>query len=155
MIFEQDFIDFVQLLNDHKVRYMIVGAYALSLHGRPRHTGDLDIWIKPDVQNAKKMIDVIRDFGFGGLNLSEGDFLKEDYVTQLGYPPLRIDILNSISGVEFDQAYEFRIQTEIDGLEVAFISVNDFILNKRATGRAKDLGDIEEIKKINKTDNTR
>ncbi|HWV72486.1 MAG TPA: nucleotidyltransferase [Pseudosphingobacterium sp.] len=147
MIFEQDFIDFVQLLNEHEVKYMVVGAYALSLHGRPRHTGDLDIWIKPDKDNAQKMIKVIKDFGFEGLGLSDNDFLRENYVTQLGYPPLRIDILNSISGVDFDEAYKEKVETEIDDLKIYFISANDFIKNKQASGRAKDLGDIEALKK--------
>lgn len=145
MIFEQDFIDFVQLLNDHNVKYMVVGAYALSFHGRPRHTGDLDIWIKPDKQNATKMVKVIDDFGFAPLGLKEDDFLQENYVTQLGYPPLRIDILNSISGVNFDEAYENKLDTEIEDLKISFISVNDFIKNKQAVGRAKDLGDIESL----------
>lgn len=148
MIFEQDFIDFVQLLNQYEVKYMVVGAYALSLHGRPRHTGDLDIWIKPDRINALKMVSVINDFGFGPLGLEEKDFLQDNYVTQLGYPPLRIDILNSISGVDFDEAYLAKVETEVDELKIVFISVNDFIKNKRATGRAKDLGDIESLTKI-------
>lgn len=146
MIFEQDFIDFIQLLNDNEVKYMIVGAHALSLHGRPRYTGDLDIWIKPDKNNAKKMVKVIKDFGFETLGLSEKDFLRENYVTQLGYPPLRIDILNSISGVDFDEAYHSKVETIIDYLKVSFISEEDFIKNKQALGRPKDLGDIEAIK---------
>lgn len=150
MIFEQDFIDFVQLLNDHEVKYMVVGAHALSFHGRPRHTGDLDIWIKPDRENALKMVEVINDFGFGTLGLKENDFLQENYVTQLGYPPLRIDILNSISGVDFDEAYVEKMETEVDDLKIAFISANDFIKNKQATGRAKDLGDIESLKREEK-----
>lgn len=150
MIFEQDFIDFVQLLNDHQVKYMVVGAYALSVHGRPRHTGDLDIWIKPDAENAGKMVRVIAGFGFGQLGLTEDDFLRENYVTQLGYPPLRIDILNAISGVEFDEAYSARMETEVEGLEISFISANDLIRNKRSVGRAKDLGDVEALEKLKK-----
>jgi hypothetical protein len=118
MIFEQDFIDFIELLNRHKVDYMIVGAHALAYHGRPRHTGDLDIWIKPSSKNASRMIKVLNDFGFGSLGLTEQDFLKENYVTQLGYPPLRIDILNAISGVEFDEAYINRVDGEVDNLKV-------------------------------------
>lgn len=150
MIFEQDFIDFVQLLNDHQVKYMVVGAYALSVHGRPRHTGDLDIWIKPDAENAGKMVRVIAEFGFGQLGLTENDFLRENYVTQLGYPPLRIDILNAISGVEFDEAYSARFETEVDELEISFISANDLIRNKQSVGRAKDLGDVEALEKLKK-----
>ena len=150
MIFEQDFIDFIDLLNLHRVDYMIVGAHALAYHGRPRHTGDLDIWIKPSNENATRMVWVLNDFGFGSLGLKEEDFLKENYVTQLGYPPLRIDILNAISGVEFDEAYNNKIVGEIDDLQVNFINVTEFIKNKEASGRKKDLGDIESLKKSKK-----
>lgn len=150
MIFEQDFIDFINLLNFHQVDYMIVGAHALAYHGRPRHTGDLDIWIKPSSENATRMVSVLNDFGFGSLGLREEDFLKENYVTQLGYPPLRIDILNSISGVEFDEASNNKIVGEIDDLRVNFINVAEFIKNKEASGRKKDLGDIESLRKIKK-----
>ena len=107
MIFEQDFIE---LLNLHHVDYMIVGAHALAYHGRPRQTGDLDIWIKPSPENASRMITVLNDFGFGSLGLTEQNFLKDNYVTQLGYPPLRIDILNAISGVEFDEGYSNKLE---------------------------------------------
>jgi hypothetical protein len=92
-MFEPDFVDFIQLLNDHKVEYLVVGAHALSFHGRPRHTGDLDIWINPKGENPKKVITALKDFGFESLNLTYSDFLKENTVTQLGYPPLRIDLL--------------------------------------------------------------
>eukprot|EP01133_Synstelium_polycarpum_P002845 gene2845-3268_t len=139
--------DFIELLNLHHVDYMIVGAHALAYHGRPRHTGDLDIWIKPSHENASKMIAVLNDFGFGALGLSQQDFLKDNYVTQLGYPPLRIDILNAISGVEFDQAYKNKVEGEVDGLMVNFINVVEFIKNKEATGRKKDLGDVASLKK--------
>lgn len=147
MIFEQDFIDFIELLNQHHVAYMVVGAHALAFHGRPRHTGDLDIWIKPNNDNAAKMVAVLNDFGFGSLHLTKADFLKENYVTQLGYPPLRIDILNSISGVEFDEAFANKIVSEIDDLVVNFINITEFIKNKQASGRPKDLGDIDSLKK--------
>ena len=146
MIFEEDFVDFIELLNKYKVEYLIIGAHALAFYGRPRHTGDLDIWINPNPENASKLVTVLNDFGFGSLRLSVADFLKEGYVTQLGYPPLRIDILNSISGVEFNKAYQSKISTTIDQLKVNFINLQDFIKNKEATGRAKDLGDIESLK---------
>lgn len=94
------------------------------------------------------MVSVINDFGFGSLGLVESDFLEDNYVTQLGYPPLRIDILNSISGVNFDEAYLQKVETEVDDLKIVFISVNDFIKNKQATGRAKDLGDIESLSNV-------
>jgi hypothetical protein len=147
MIFEKDFIDFIELLNLHQVEYMVVGAHALAFHGRPRHTGDLDIWIKPSAANAGKMVNVLKDFGFDSLGLTKEDFLKENYVTQLGYPPLRIDILNAISGVNFDDAYKGMVVGLYDDLSVAFINISDFIANKQASGRAKDLGDIDALKK--------
>jgi len=150
MIFEQDFVEFIELLNTHNVEYMIVGAHALAYHGRPRHTGDLDIWIKPSSENAIKMIAVLNDFGFGSLGLTKEDFLKDNYVTQLGYPPLRIDILNAISGVEFNEAFENKVEGEVDDLKVNFINVNEFIKNKEATGRKKDLGDIASLKRKKK-----
>ena len=144
-MFEKDFLDFIELLNQHSVDYMVVGAHALAFHGRPRHTGDLDIWIKPSQQNAAKLINVLKDFGFGSLGLTEADFLRENYVTQLGYPPLRIDILNHISGVAFDDAYPNKIIGEVDGLNVKFINIADFIANKKASGRQKDLSDIASL----------
>jgi|SRR6185312_15287506 len=147
MIFEKDFVDFINLLNQYNVEYMVVGAHALAFHGRPRHTGDLDIWIKPSDDNAVKMIVVLKDFGFGSLKLAKEDFLKENYVTQLGYPPLRIDILNAISGVNFDDAYKGRILGQVGDLVISFINISDFIANKQATGRAKDIGDISALKK--------
>ena len=150
MIFEQDFKDFIELLNQRNVDYMIVGAHALAFHGRPRHTGDLDIWIKPSNENADKLVAVLDDFGFGSLGLTKSDFLKENYVTQLGYPPLRIDILNAISGVEFDDAYSNKVVGNIDDLNVNFISIAEFIQNKEASGRKKDLGDIAALKKQKK-----
>src|SRR5476651_466363 len=114
MILEKDFQEFIELLNKHEVAYMVVGAHALAFHGRPRHTGDLDIWINPSEQNAIKLVDVLNEFGFGSLGLTKSDFLKENYVTQLGYPPLRIDILNTISGVEFDEAYANKVTGDVD-----------------------------------------
>ena len=96
------------------------------------------------------MVLVLKDFGFASLGLTNKDFLLEDHVTQLGYPPLRIDILNSISGVDFDEAYKNRIDGEVDELRISYISIADFIANKQATGRAKDLGDIQALKRNNK-----
>ena len=142
-MFEPDFIDFIVLLNQHHVEYMVVGAHALAFHGRPRHTGDLDIWIKPSEDNAEKMLLVIADFGFKSLGLKSEDFVRDNYVTQLGYPPLRIDILNSVSGVYFDEAYSKRVLSEFEEIKIPFISLQDFIKNKKASGRNKDLGDLD------------
>ena len=104
MILEKDFEDFVKLLNKFKVAYMIVGGYALALHGKPRHTGDLDIWIEVSEDNAAKLVSVLFEFGMGSLGLEKEDFLKPGFMSQIGYPPLRIDILNSIDGVSFADA---------------------------------------------------
>jgi predicted nucleotidyltransferase len=150
MIFEKDFIEFIELLNLHAVEYLIVGAHALSFHGRPRHTGDLDIWIKPSLENAEKMMVVLRDFGFGSLNLVKEDFLRDNYVTQLGYPPLRIDILNAISGVSFNEAFSNCLTADVDELRVNYIGLDDLIKNKISTGRKIDLADVESLEKLKK-----
>lgn len=146
-MFEQDFIDFIELLHKYEVDYMIIGAHALAFHGRPRHIGDLNIWINPVNENAEKMLKVIDDFGFASLGLKKEDFLNDNYVTQLGYPPLRIDILNAISGVQFEEAFGNKINAEVDGLSINFINVEDFIANKQASSREKDLGDIAALKR--------
>lgn len=148
MILAKDFEEFVRLLNKHQVDYMVVGGYALALHGKPRHTGDLDIWISISEENAERMLQVLRDFGMGALGFEKEDFLKPGYITQIGYPPLRIDILNNIDGVEFSEAVQNRQKIKLDGnLEVSFIGLQDFIKNKEAAGRSQDLSDIKEIRK--------
>jgi len=148
MTLASDFEEFVQLLNQHNIEYMIVGGYALAFHGNPRHTGDLDIWINISEDNAEKMIRVLVDYGLGSLGLKKADFLKPRYVTQIGYPPLRIDILNNIDGIEFRQALKSmqKIQVE-NNLTLNYIGLNDFIKNKQASGRAQDLADIKAIQK--------
>lgn len=149
MILERDFEDFVKLLNKHAVEYMVVGGYALAFHGKPRSTGDLDIWINISEQNAQKMLTVVKGFGLSSMGFKKQDFLKPGYITQIGYPPLRIDILNSIDGVDFDKAVENMQIIELDNsLQVKFIGVGDFVKNKQASGRKQDLTDIKEIKKV-------
>jgi len=147
MTLAKDFEDFIALLNRHEVQYMIVGGYALAFHGKPRYTGDIDIWIGISENNAEKLLRVIKDFGLSSLGFEKDDFLKEGYISQIGRPPLRIDILNSIDGVEFDQALEQMQQIDIDGLKVAYIGLSDLLKNKQASGRAKDIADIKEIRK--------
>jgi predicted nucleotidyltransferase len=149
MILAKDFEDFVKLLNQHHVSYMIVGGYALAFHGKPRHTGDLDIWIQNSDDNSDKLVKVIKEFGLGSLGLTKADFLQEGYVTQIGYPPLRIDILNSIDGVNFVDAFQNKLLINIDGLDINYIGLKDFIDNKIASGRSQDIVDLKEIKKIN------
>ena len=149
MTLAQDFEDFVILLNKHHVDYMVVGGYALAFHGKPRHTGDLDIWINSSETNAEKLILVIKEFGLSDLGLTKSDFIKEGYVTQIGYPPLRIDILNSIDGVKFEDAFPNKLFVDINGIEVKYIGLKEFIENKIATGRSQDIAELKEIKKLN------
>lgn len=147
MLLNKDFVEFIELLNKHKVEYMIVGGYALAFHGKPRQTGDMDVWIHNSEANAEKIMKVVGDFGLGSLGLRKDDFIKEGSITQIGYPPLRIDILNTIDGVKFKEAMTNRQAIEIQGLKVYFIGQNDLIRNKRATGRAQDIADIRELQK--------
>jgi len=104
----QDFKEFVELLNKNKVEYLIVGGYAVGIYGYPRYTGDLDVWIKPSLENAEKMVIVIQEFGFASLGLTKEDFRTEGNVIQMGYPPFRIDILTRIDGVIFDHCYPYK-----------------------------------------------
>jgi predicted nucleotidyltransferase len=150
MTLAQDFEDFIKLLNKHQIDYMVVGGYALAFHGKPRHTGDLDIWINTSEDNAEKLVLAIKEFGLSSLGLSKSDFMQEGYVTQIGYPPLRIDILNSIDGVQFETAFLNKLLVDVNGIEIKYIGLRDFIDNKNASGRSQDIADIKEIKKLKK-----
>ena len=127
MTLDKNFEDFVALLNQCGVTYMVVGGYALAFHGKPRHTGDLDIWIGLSDDNAMKMVKVLNDFGMSSLGLTKIDFLQKGGITQIGYPPLRIDILNEIDGIDFSEAYANKLIIDIEGLPVNFIRLSDFI----------------------------
>ena len=150
MTLAQDFEDFIKLLHRHQVDYMVVGGYALAFHGKPRHTGDLDIWINSSEANAEKLVNAIHEFGLASLGLTKNDFIQEGYVTQIGYPPLRIDILNTIDGVKFEEAFLNKLQVDVNGTGINYIGLKDFIDNKTASGRSQDIADLKEIKKINK-----
>jgi predicted nucleotidyltransferase len=129
---------------------MVVGGYALAFHGKPRHTGDLDIWINTTEDNAEKLVHAIKEFGLSSLGLTKSDFMQEGYVTQIGYPPLRIDILNSIDGVQFETAFLNKLLVDVNGIEIKYIGLRDFIDNKNASGRSQDIADVKEIKKLKK-----
>lgn len=148
MTLSKDFEDFVLLLNKFDVEYMVVGGYALAFHGKPRFTGDLDIWINISESNAEKLVKVIEAFGMKSLQFKKEDFLQPGYVSQIGYPPLRIDILNSIDGVHFKDAYTNRQMIQEGDLEIFYIGLNDLIKNKVASGRKQDIEDVKEIKKM-------
>lgn len=146
-MFNPDFKEFVQLLIKNQVEYLVVGGYAVSIHGYPRYTGDLDIWINPTVKNSVKVLDCLTEFGFSSLELNENDFIKEYGIIQLGYPPVRIDIMNTLDGVTFDECFQNKSIIDIEGLPVNFISLNDLINNKKATARPRDIDDIENLTK--------
>jgi hypothetical protein len=142
---QKDFKELLKLFNAQKVKFLIVGGYALAYHGAPRYTGDLDIFVKPDSQNAIKILKALDDFGFGSLGLKNEDFKMPDKVVQLGHPPVRIDIVSSISGVSWDEAYKKRDKGKYDDVQVYYIGRDHFIMNKKAVGRKKDIADLEAL----------
>lgn len=143
----QDFTDILAEPSAAHVRFMIVGAHALAVHGVPRATADLDIWVCPDPGNADRVIIALRSFGapIEALGISAQDFTRSDMVAQLGVPPYRIDFLTSISGVEFEDAWADHLSSEIAGVNVPVLSRRAFIINKSASGRLKDRADLESL----------
>lgn len=150
MVFNQDLKEFISLLNEEKVDYLIVGGYALAIHGVPRYTQDIDFWLRLDEKNIQKVLTVLKRFGFESLNISVSDFLNTDNIIQLGYPPNRIDLLSEIDGVGFEKAFENKAILDIDGISVNFINFHDLLANKKASGRLQDLADLESLEKIKK-----
>jgi len=142
---QRDFRDLLELLNAHKVEYMIVGAYALAFHGAPRYTGDIDIYVRPDPENAQRVMVALNDFGFGSAGLTAADFEIGDKVVQLGFPPVRVDIVTSITGVSWEEAASGRVQGVYGNISIYYIGRKQFISNKRALGRKKDLADLEAL----------
>ncbi len=140
---EKDFEEFIGLLNKHKVQYLIVGAYAMSYHTRPRSTGDIDFFVGAEQKNTRKLMKVLKEFGFGDVGLKGGDFLDPETIVQLGFEPNRIDIMSSITGVEFDKAYESRVEGMFGRQKAWFISFDGLLRNKRAVGRKKDEADAD------------
>ena len=140
-----DFVDLLRAFADADVRFMIVGAYALAVHGRPRATGDLDVWIDATPQNAPRVVQALTAFGAPAAEITEGDFARPGVVYQIGVPPGRIDILTELTGLTFAEAWPARLRRPFGELEVDFIDRDSFLRNKRATGRLKDLSDIEGL----------
>lgn len=139
----QDFVDLLCAFVEHDVRFLIVGAYALALHGRPRATGDLDVWVDATPENAARVVQALGSFGAPMDQVSEADFSSPGVVFQMGVAPARIDILTALTGLTFEEAWPGRVRESLGSVEVNFIGRDAFIRNKRATGRMKDLGDIE------------
>jgi len=140
-----DFRDMLQALNDADADFLVVGAYAVAAHGHPRATGDLDIWVRTDANNASKIIAALSAFGAPMDQISEEDFASPSIVFQIGVPPGRIDILTDVSGVEFGAAWESRMLITIDGITFPVLGRADLIANKRASGRPKDLADLDAL----------
>jgi hypothetical protein len=147
MPLSKDLREFVELLNSNEVDYLVVGAFAVAWYGYPRFTADLDILVRPDSRNAQRMLEALRQFGFGALGIEAGDLTTVGQIIQLGVKPNRIDLLTSISGVTFEDAWKDRVAGSLDGVPATFIGRNTLIRNKESTGRAKDLGDAEELRK--------
>ena len=141
----QDFKEFIRLLNDNQVRYLVIGGYAVALHGYPRYTKDIDLWVQIDPENASKIIQTLDQFGFGSLGLKVEDFLELDTIIQLGYPPNRNDLMTTLPGVDFETCYEAKIKVEIDGININFIDLENLKINKKASGRNQDLADLENL----------
>ena len=139
-----DFKEFAALLAAQGVEYLLVGGYALAAHGHPRYTGDIDFWVRPAPDNIRRLLQALQAFGFGSLGLKAEDF-GADTVVQLGRPPRRIDLLTALDGVVFDDCWRRREQVVLDGVPLAIIGRDDFIANKRAAGRLKDLADLESL----------
>lgn len=141
----QDFVDLLRAFIDREVRFLIVGAYALAAHGRPRATGDLDVWVEPTPENATRVMLALGDFGAPLDQLSAQDFSRPGIVFQMGLPPRRIDVLTELTALTFVEAWPSRLRAPFGPIAVDFLGRETFIKNKRATGRAKDLGDVESL----------
>jgi predicted nucleotidyltransferase len=143
--FHPDFKDFLKLLNSCGVDYLLVGGYAVGLHGYPRATGDMDIWIALDASNSQKTAEVLLEFGIPDELITDTMFMEKDRVIRMGIPPVRIEIITGASGVDFPDCYSRREVVEIEGVPVNFISLEDLRVNKKAAGRHKDLDDLEHL----------
>lgn len=140
-----DFKEFLSLLNEKKVKYLLIGGYAVGYHGYVRATGDIDVWIAPNAQNAERAISALREFGLELPDDSQNLLLMPDNVLRMGVPPVRIEVLTYISGVGFDECYAERVTAIIDDVDVPVISLHHLKKNKRAAGRPKDIIDVEHL----------
>lgn len=144
---DQDYKEFIELLNAHGVRYMVVGGYAVAYHGYIRQTGDIDVWVEISEENAARLVQVMQAFGFGSM-YREADFLRPGDFIQLGVAPVRIDIMNEVDGVTFADCFPVCEPTVWDGVAINFISLADLRRNKASTGRRKDAADLRYLDKV-------
>ena len=144
-ILPPDFKEFLRLLSHHKAEYLLVGGYAVGYYGYPRATADIDIWINKTYENAVKLISVLKDFGFNNPQINKDIFLQDNQIIRMGVPPLRIELITTISGVEFMECFPEKFTAIIDNVEVNLISLKHLKINKKASGRYKDLDDLEHL----------
>lgn len=142
---EKDFEEFLKLLNKHKVKYCVVGAYAVGLYAEPRYTKDLDLLIEPTSENGEKILKALKDFGFESLGLTAADFNKEKEIIQLGYEPVRIDLITSIDGCSFEEVWQNKRQEQYGGEKVFVIGLEDLIKSKQAANRPQDKVDLKKL----------
>lgn len=144
----QDFRDLLSAFNARGVEHLVVGAHALAAHGYVRATKDLDVWVRPDADNARRALEALADFGAPLGDLRESDLATPGLIYQMGVPPVRIDILTAIEGVTFADAWRDRVQSQFAGEPVAVLSVKHLIVNKKAAGRLQDLADVERLEEL-------
>ncbi len=145
LLLPQDFKEFLRLLNEKAVEYLLVGGYAVGYYGYPRPTGDMDIWVAANNENAIKVIAALEDFGFASSVSVFQSFAQENNIIRLGFPPFRLEIITSIDGVSFSECYAQRTVTALDHIQVNVISLHHLKINKKASGRLKDLSDLENL----------
>lgn len=140
-----DFKEFLRLLDEHQVEYLLIGGYAVAYYGYPRNTGDMDIWISRTQENSERLARVLIAFGFSPNSIDASTFVQPDMIFRMGVPPIRIEVHTSISGVNFEEAYPLRHKSTIDGVIVDLIDLQRLKRNKKAAGRTKDLNDLENL----------
>lgn len=141
----EDFREFLRLLNEDSVEYLLVGGYAVGFYGYPRPTGDMDIWISNTLKNAEKVKKVLDKFGFSSPELSVDLFIQEKSIVRMGVPPFKLEIITFIDGVKFEKCFAEKLTAEIDRVKVNLISLENLKINKKASGRLKDLNDLENL----------
>ena len=151
MFVNSDFSDLLRLFSDNSVKYLVIGGYAVVQYAEPRYTKDLDLWISTDPANAEAVYKALREFGAPLAGLTADDFAEEGYFYQMGMPPVRVDVLMGIPGLEFEPAWDRRVEVDFDGLRVTFISREDLITAKLASGRAQDLIDADALSQVDET----
>ena len=141
----QDFKEFIQLLNENQVKYLVIGGYAVAIHGHPRYTKDIDIWIEISDDNANKLVTTLTQFGFDSLGVTTQDFQTANQIIQLGYPPNRINLITNPDGIDFQTCYDSKIEVNLNDVPVKFINLDNLKKNKLASGRLQDLADLENL----------